>query len=183
MKSKRVRKLALIMTFLLAGGCATMPTGPSVLVLPAPGKSLEQFRVDDLVCRQWAGQQIGLSAQETANQNTLGGAAIGTALGAGAGALLGAASGHAGAGAAIGAGSGLLLGTAAGAGAGETYGWQAQERYDYAYVQCMYAKGNQIPGQVHRYRIRRLTPSTPPPPPSGGSAVPPDYVPEGDAVE
>ena len=173
---KGLRKQVGALAVLLLAGCATMPTGPSVLVLPAPGKSLDQFQMDEMVCRQWAAQQTGMSAQQTTNDNTAKGAALGTVIGAGAGALLGAASGHAGAGAAIGAGSGLLLGTATGAGAGEEYGYAAQERYDYAYVQCMYAKGNQIPGQVHRYRLRRMTPSTPPPPP-GYNQVPPDYAP------
>jgi hypothetical protein len=170
MSIKRMRRLLTLLALLVLSGCATLPTGPSVLVLPTPGKHLDQFQAEDMTCRQWAGQQIGMSAQDTANQNTATGAVVGTAIGAGAGALLGAASGHAGAGAAIGAGSGLLVGTAAGAGAGETYGWEAQQRYDYAYVQCMYAKGNQIPGQVHRYRLRRIQPER--------SSVPPDYVPE-----
>lgn len=168
---KRMRRHLTLLAILLVSGCATLPTGPSVLVLPAPGKHLEQFQVEDMICRQWAGQQLGMSAQDTANQNTATGAVVGTAIGAGAGALLGAASGHPGAGAAIGAGSGLLVGTAAGAGAGESYGWEAQRRYDYAYVQCMYAKGNQIPGQVHRYRLRRISPPD-------KSSVPPDYVPD-----
>jgi hypothetical protein len=91
-------------------------------------------------------------------------------LGAGAGALLGAATGNVGKGAAIGAGAGLLFGTASGANAGQEYGWEAQKRYDYAYVQCMYAKGNQVPGQVHNYRLRRG--STPP---ADSYPVPPDY--------
>jgi hypothetical protein len=166
------RRRITMVAMLVLSGCVTMPTGPSVLVLPAPGKPLEQFQVDDFTCRQWAGQQIGMTAQETANQNTARGAAVGTVVGAGAGALLGAASGHAGSGAAIGAGSGLLVGTASGAGAGQEYGWDVQRKYDYGYVQCMYAKGNQIPGQVHQYRVRRVAP----PPPH--DAVPPDYVPD-----
>jgi Glycine-zipper domain len=170
---KRMRRQITLFAVLMLSGCATLPTGPSVLVLPAPGKQFEQFQIEDMTCRQWAGQQIGISAQDTVNQNTAKGAAVGTIIGAGAGALLGAASGHAGAGAAIGAGSGLLLGTATGASAGQEYGWDAQRKYDYVYVQCMYAKGNQIPGQVHQYRIRR---SAPPPP--HNSSVPPDYVPD-----
>jgi len=149
-----------------------MPAGPSVLVMPAPGKTIESFQVEDMTCRQWAGQQIGISAQDTLNKNTVSGAAAGTAIGAGAGALIGAASGHAGAGAAIGAGSGLLVGTAAGAGAGQEYGMDAQKRYDYAYVQCMYSKGNQIPERVYRYRIRSINP------PPGRYSVPPDYNPD-----
>lgn len=171
-----MRKQILALTLLTVSGCATLPSGPSVLVLPAPGKPFEQFQAEDMSCRQWAGEQVGISAQGTVNLNTAQGAAVGTAIGAGAGALLGAATGHPGAGAAIGAGSGLLLGTAAGAGAGESYGWEAQQKYDYAYVQCMYAKGNQIPGQVHRYRVRRVSPSFPPPY-AERYAVPPDYVP------
>jgi len=167
---KFMRMRAILAAVVVVSGCATIPAGPSVLVMPGAGKPFEQFQADDYVCRRWAEQQIGMTAQQTAEDTTVKGAAVGTVIGAGAGALLGAASGNAGAGAAIGAGSGLLMGTAIGAGSGEDYGWEAQRRYDYAYVQCMYAKGNEVPGAVHQYRIRR---STPPPSPS----VPPDYVP------
>jgi hypothetical protein len=172
MFNRRIRKDLTIFAILVLGGCATMPTGPSVLVMPAPGKTIEHFQVEDMTCRQWAAQQIGISAQDTVNKNTVSGAAVGTAIGAGAGALIGAASGHAGAGAAIGAGSGLLVGTATGAGAGQEYGVDAQRRYDYAYVQCMYSKGNQIPGRLHRYRIRSVNP------PPDRYSVPPDYDPD-----
>lgn len=106
------RNILLVILVLLAGGCATVPTGPSVMVMPPPGKSFEQFQNDDAVCRQWASQQIGMSPQEVANQNTASGAVVGTAVGAGLGAAIGSASGHAGTGAAIGAASGLLVGTA-----------------------------------------------------------------------
>jgi hypothetical protein len=153
-------------------GCATLPTGPSVRVLPGPGKPFEQFQADDAVCRQWADQQIGISPQETVNQNVATGAVVGTLIGAGLGAAIGAVSGNPGAGAAIGAGSGLLVGTASGADAGRVYGWEAQRRYDNTYVQCMYAKGNQVPGAVRSYRTRRVAP-----PPPDLNSVPPDYVP------
>lgn len=159
---------------LFLSGCVSLPTGPSVLVLPGTGKSLEQFQSEDMICRQWAGQQVGISAEDTANKNTAKGAAVGTMIGAGAGALLGAASGHAGSGAAIGAGSGLLMGTVAGSGSAQEYGWEAQRKYDFGYVQCMYTKGNQIPGQVHQYRLRQVTP----PRRNQMNTVPPDYVPE-----
>jgi hypothetical protein len=43
----------------LVSGCATVPSGPSVMVLPGSGKNLETFQVDEIACRQWAGQQIG----------------------------------------------------------------------------------------------------------------------------
>jgi outer membrane lipoprotein SlyB len=127
-----------------------MPTGPSVQVMPGTGKSFEQFQTDDAVCRQWAQQQVGLAPHEVANQNTATGAVAGTVIGAGLGAALGTASGHAGPGAAIGAASGLLVGTAAGANTGQASGREAQRRYDNAYQQCMYAKGNQIPGAAKR---------------------------------
>lgn len=147
---------------LVLGGCATLPTGPGVMVLPPPGKPFEQFQAEDAFCRRWAAQQIGISPQETANQNVAAGAVAGTAVGAGLGAAIGAASGEAGAGAAIGAAGGLLVGASSGAGAGQVYGYEAQRRYDIAYMQCMYSKGNQIPG----VRTRRIQ-TIPPPPPSG----------------
>jgi len=156
-------------------GCVTLPAGPSVRVMPGQGKTFEQFRDDDAICRMWAEQQLGISPQETVNQNAAGGAVAGTVIGAGLGAAIGAAAGNPGAGAAIGAGSGLLLGTASGADAGNAYGWEAQRRYDNSYVQCMYAKGNQVPGTRQYRRVRRYTP---PPPPPDLRNVPPDYVPD-----
>jgi hypothetical protein len=175
----RVRHILFLLGALVLGGCATLPTGPSVMVLPAPGKPFEQFQADDAVCRQWAEQQIGLSPQQTANQNTAVGAVAGTAIGAALGAAIGAASGNAGAGAAIGAASGLLGGTAVGANAGQAYGWEAQRRYDISYQQCMYAKGNQIPGVVKNDRRTSSAPPPPPPPPgfgSGPEGPPPSYA-------
>jgi hypothetical protein len=143
------------------------------MVLPPPGKPFEQFVAEDAICRQWAAQQIGLSPQEMVNQNTVSGAVAGTAIGAGLGAVIGSTSGDAGVGAAIGAASGLLIGTTAGANAGQFYGSEAQRRYDIAYIQCMYAKGNQIPGVVTpTRRVQKI-----PPPPPGFGSVPPDYSP------
>ena len=94
-------------------GCATVPNGPTVTVLPAPGKPFAQFQDDDAICRQWAAQQIGVTPQETVNQNIATGAVAGSLIGGGLGAAIGSASGHVGTGAAIGAGTGLLLGTLA----------------------------------------------------------------------
>lgn len=169
---KRNLIIFLFLALLVLAGCATIPRGPSVMALPGAGKTFEQFQADDVICRQWAAKQIGLSPQETISQNTATGAAVGTVIGAGLGAAIGAASGNAGAGAAIGAGSGLLAGAATGANAGQFYGWEAQRQYDIAYMQCMYAKGNQIPGIVTQTpRVRRI----PPPPPPGSE--PPMYSP------
>jgi hypothetical protein len=177
MKTKMM--ILTLLPFMALLGCATIPTGPSVQVMPGPGKTFEQFQADDAVCRQWAGQQIGQSPQATANQNTVTGAAVGTAAGAALGAAIGAASGHAGTGAAIGAGSGLLVGGATGASAGQAYGMEAQRRYDIAYQQCMYAKGDLVPGmeQGPPAAVAEAAPPPPPPPaPVVVSPAPPQVV-------
>jgi hypothetical protein len=154
----------LFLAVVALSGCATFPMGPSVRVLPGPWKPFEVFQSDDAVCRQWAAQQIGTSPDEAAGNTLASGAAIGTLLGAGLGAAIGSASGHAGAGAAIGAAVGLLTGTSMATDPAYTAGSAVQRRYDNAYVQCMYAKGNQIPGMV-RPSTRRAYPPPPPPPP------------------
>ncbi len=123
-----------------------MPTGPSVSVMPAPGKSFAVFQAEDVKCRQWAEQNQGTSSQQVYQSNVATGAVAGTAIGAGLGAAVGSASGHSGAGALIGGAYGLLVGTAAGSDSGSAYGRAAQRRYDNAYVQCMYSYGNQVPG-------------------------------------
>jgi hypothetical protein len=157
--------LPLLVAAVALSGCATIPTGPSVMVLPPPGKPFEQFQFDDSVCRQWAGQQAGGAPADIANQNVATSAVVGTLLGAGLGAAIGAASGNPGVGAAIGAGSGALGGTLVGVNSGYAAGWQVQRRYDMAYQQCMYAKGNQIPGVVRTSRQGYPAPPPPPPPP------------------
>jgi uncharacterized protein YcfJ len=140
------------------------------MVLPKPGKSFEEFQSDDAVCRQWAMQQIQVPPNEIVNKNLASGAAIGTAMGAGLGAAIGAASGEPATGAAIGAGSGLIAGTAAASGPAHAAGAEAQRRYDTAYQQCMYAKGNQIPG----FAVTRPKQAhwIPPPPPPGYTPAP-----------
>lgn len=43
----------------MLSGCAPAPLGPSIMVLPGPGKTLEQFQADEMFCQQWAGRQLG----------------------------------------------------------------------------------------------------------------------------
>ena len=125
----------------LFGGCAMTPTGPSVLVLPGTGKPYEQFRSDDYYCRQMALMQTGgVTPQMAAAQSGLASAAVGTAIGAATGAAVGG-----GQGAAVGAGVGLAGGSMVGVGMAESTGSDTQQRYDYGYLQCMYAKGHKIP--------------------------------------
>lgn len=170
-------KLIMVSAIVLSiTGCATMPTGPSITVLPAQGKPFTQFQAEDANCRKWAEQSIGTSPQEVQNRNTAGGAAVGTLAGAGAGALLGSASGHAGAGAAIGAGTGLLMGTLIGSSSGQATGAEAQRRYDIAYAQCMTSSGNQVIDRVPERR-RRVVVVPPPPPPAYYVPPAPAYPP------
>jgi OmpA family protein len=168
-----IRWLGLLMLVPLLGACATVPTGPSVMVLPGGGKSFEQFQADDGMCRQWAYQQTGITPGEAANQSGITSAAIGTVLGAAAGAAIGAAAGNPALGAAAGAGGGLLFGSAGGLGAAQYSGYAVQQRYDIAYQQCMYARGNQIPGVVRNaYRGGPATTPIPPPPPPPPASSP-----------
>ena len=176
-----MRKLWLvpIAAALLLTGCPTLPSGPDVMVLPGSGKSFEDFQLDDAVCRQWAAQKVGTTKTQAATESTVTGAAIGTVLGAATGAAVGSASGNAATGAAVGSGLGLLGGTAAGASNGASAQWTLQHRYDMAYMQCMYAKGNQIPvrGGIQRLPARQGASAPPlsevPPPPEGNPPPPP----------
>lgn len=170
--------LVLVVASVALSGCVSIPAGPSVMVLPGYGKPFEVFQGEDLSCRQWAGQQIGVDPQ-IANQSAVGGAAAGTLIGAGLGAAIGAAAGNPGIGAAIGAGAGLLGGSAAGASAASVSSWEIQRRYDIAYQQCMYAKGNQIPGRAARPPRGYVTPPPPPPPPPASVPAPPPPRPAG----
>ena len=173
--------VAVVLAGALLGGCATIPHGPSVMVLPGSGKNFEQFQMDDAACRQWASQQVGTTAQKTATDSTVGGAVIGTVVGAAAGAALGAAAGNPAVGAAAGAGVGLLGGTAVGASRGDAYGGSVQRRYDMSYTQCMYAKGNQVPvargSRVQQQQPAYTSPAPPPPPPPPASAPSPTVPP------
>lgn len=172
---RTLRSVVMWSAALLLAGCASVPAGPSTMVLPGRGKDFDRFRSDDQVCRDWAAEQTGADPSRAANQSVVSGAALGTLVGAGVGAAVGAAAGDPGTGAAVGAGGGLLVGTAAGANAGERTGDTLQRRYDMSYQQCMYASGNQIPG-VAAPRGRRRQPP-PPPPPSNPQSYPPASMP------
>src|SRR5258707_1642897 len=147
-------------TLMLLAGCAMQPTGPSVSVFPAPYKPFEVFQEDQYECGQYAsGQVAGLA--DRANNGALGAAALGTALGLAVGAATG--DGHA---ATFGAVTGGAIGGTIGADQSERAGFSLQRRYDIAVAQCMYSKGNQVPG-FERYA------APPPPPPDGPGGPPP----------
>ena len=171
---------------LALGACASVPSGPSVMVLPGSTKTFEQFQFDDATCRQWASEQSGATTSQSSTHTTATGAVVGTAVGAAAGAAIGAAAGNPAAGAAVGGGVGLLGGSAVGAGQAEGAYHSLQQRYNMAFMQCMYAKGNQIPvargSVVPGYSSSSTSPPPPPaapprpanvPPPPAGTPPPP----------
>lgn len=129
----------------LAGCAVVPPSAPTVMALPAQGKTIAAFQQDDYACRTYASQIVNPVAASPGVANAgLAAPVLGTAGGAAAGALIGAGAGNAGAGAAIGAGVGLLFGSAAGS--NQYAGSEAalQRQYDTAYTQCIIAKGNTI---------------------------------------
>ena len=94
----------------LLSACTVVPTGPHALVLPAVGKSMDVFQVEEGECRSYARQQLGGAPEQAAST--------------------------------------MLL----------------QVQYDRAYVQCMYAKGNVVPGVVAPgSSVVPPPPGTPPP--------------------
>ncbi len=160
----------------LVAGCATAPLGPRVAVMPAPGKPFEQFRAEDSACRQYAEQSVGGAEQRIQDQAATT-TVLSTLIGAAAGAALG---GHEGA--AVGAGFGLLTGAAASGGQTQHFSYDLQRRYDIAYQQCMYSKGNQLPGysysappaaRANYYQQAPAAVASPPPPPPGTPPPPP----------
>jgi hypothetical protein len=147
---------ASLLVLALLGGCASQPPGPRVAVLPAPGKPFELFMQDQAICEHYAGQEVRGEA-DIATERAIGSTALGTLLGAG----LGAAAGR-GPGAALGAAIGAVIGTGVGGNIAAGATMDAQQRYDMAYAQCMYARGNQVPVYLYPPLI---TPAPPPPPP------------------
>lgn len=171
---RKIHRLSALLALCSVAGCVSMPSGPSVLVLPGSGKNFDQFRGDDSYCKQYAGEQVGgVTPNQASVSSGVASAAVGTALGAAAGAAIGGGSG-----AAIGAGSGFALGGLTGSSSARVSGDVGQQRYDMAYVQCMYAKGHRVPvaGQImdsSSMSGRSQSTGAPPPPPPAGKPPPP----------
>jgi hypothetical protein len=168
---KTALKLSALGALLLLGGCVSMPEGPGVMVLPGTGKTFDQFRADEMECRQYASSQVGGSTPDSAAENSaIKSAAVGTAIGAAAGAIIGGRHG-----AATGAGTGLIIGGVSGAGAGGSSQRTLQQRYDIGYTQCMYAKGHKVPssGRFESSPSRPVASTFTPPPPPANAPPPP----------
>jgi len=56
--------LTILISVFLLGACSTMPSGPSILVLPGGDKNFDQFHNDDLQCRQLTHTQLATSQQD-----------------------------------------------------------------------------------------------------------------------
>jgi uncharacterized protein YcfJ len=166
---KNVRtKVAVVSALSLLAACAQAPLAPTVQVMPAPNKPFAAFQEDDVICRNYAAQSSA-GVAESGNNQQVGSAVVGTLLGAGLGAAIGG-----GQGAAIGAGAGALGGTAYGSGAAAHGQLTAQQIYNNAYTQCMYSRGNQVPGY---YAPAAAAPPPPPPPASYPPPPPGNYPP------
>lgn len=170
MKRKAIPLLAILAVGL--AGCVSMPTGPSRAAMPGTGKHFDQFRTDDLTCRQYAAEYSGASPAQAQESSAVKSAAVGTVIGAAAGAAIGGS----GQGAATGAGIGLLMGALSGSAAGNQSGYAVQRRYDDGYSQCMYAKGHRVavsgsmassrpaPAPQNYYALPAPSANQPPPP-------------------
>ena len=155
---KIVRGFSSVAALAVLAGCAMQPVGPTISVFPAPYKPFDVFLADQDECQDYAASRTA-GAAEAANNRAVGAAVVGTALGLAVGAATG--DGRA---ATVGAVSGGAVGAAVGAGQSDNANFSLQRRYDIAFAQCMYAKGNQVPG------FQRLAA---PPPPGGPGGPPP----------
>ena len=139
------------------------------MVLPGSGKSFDQFRIDDMDCRQYASLQSGGSNPDQAATDS---GVKSAAIGAGVGFCWRGLGGRSGA--ATGAGAGLIVGSVASR-RGKQLGTGVQQRYDIGYQQCMYAKGHHAPvyGRFVSPRRSARTYSTAPPSPPASTTPPP----------
>jgi hypothetical protein len=130
-------------------GCAEVPVGPSVAVMPASNKTFELFVQDDQLCRGWAAHSIGIPGHNAAVERVLATTITGAILGAIVGGSRNFDSGAA---------TGAVLGSAVGAQQSAVIAANAQRRYDIAYQQCMFSRGHFVAG--YGYPQNGLAPPT-----------------------
>ncbi len=138
-----------------------VPQGPLVVISPESGKPPDLFAAEQDYCRSDASALVDTGESEGSVMRS---AVVGTLLGAVAGSVF---SGRHHDNTAIGAVAGLAMGAAAGSNEQAVEEANAQRRFDAAYTQCMFAKGNGTPRVVYRPAQPMYVPA-----PSG---VPPDY--------
>ena len=121
--------IAVMLSF---GACAVPPVSPSVAVLPGGGKGMQAFNADDIACREYA------ASPKVDDGTSLAGMGLGK---------IEVASGRRGfaplAGSVNPVGTGSVFGGAAAQDSGEPP--TAQQKYDTAYIRCMFSKGHKVP--------------------------------------
>ena len=166
---RKIAKLLVAGTaVVLLAGCATRPVGPTVAVYPSPNKPFEVFQRDQFECGQYASSTVA-GGEQAVNNNAIGATVVGSALGL----ALGAATGS-GRVATEGAVAGGVVGAAVGANETARGQFGLQQRYNIAYSQCMYSRGNQVAGyRPYGPPPGYYAPGNYPPPPPGGYPPPP----------
>jgi hypothetical protein len=164
----RLSCLSSVLSVVIVAGCAHTPDGPLATAVPPPEKPFADFQADQAACKQYAASQVQGQAEQV-NHRAVAAGLLGTLLGAGLGAAGGSFSGSAGSGAAVGAAGAALL--AGGFGAAGTADQQhlIQTQYDNAFTQCMYARGNDVPG-FPPHQVAAAAPAPPPPQPAPAAA-------------
>jgi hypothetical protein len=134
-----MRALAALIPALV--GCTGVAPGPVALVMPAQGRSLAHFQVDDEFCRAFALDRLGGVSPEAAAITNLASSVIGAmGLFGLAGAVIDGSRG-----ARIGAAVGAVTGGIGAGVAGLDARSPVQTRFDNAYVQCMFTRGHRVP--------------------------------------
>jgi hypothetical protein len=127
----KVRTSITVAVLFALGACASAPHAPSVSVLPGGGKSMEVFNTDDIACRV-------LSAQHSFDKGPpTDGMGLGTSP-----AVVEPRSPEARR-SDTETGTGSMFGGAPAQEADNSF--TAQQRYDTAYLKCMFSKGHQVP--------------------------------------
>jgi hypothetical protein len=161
LKTLTLRPLALgTLALGTLAGCASTSLGPTVQVMPGHGKGFDTFQSDNAGCKNFAANQVRGHA-DAANNRAVGTAFLATALGAGLGVAGGAVGGDAGGGAAPGAGLGAGTGSAIAADNNSNDQMGIQAQYDAAFSQCMYTKGEQVPGYAVAAYVPMATAAAP----------------------
>jgi len=141
-----------LFVFVAVSAVACTPKYPLTTVLPGPQINFITFKAQDEACREWATERTHSNAAKI-TLGTVGGTALGAAVGIGVGALT--ANPHVLINGAIGGGVGAL-----GGGALATRNTiSVHDQYDRAYTQCMYAQGNQIPLTLDNVQPRDQRPT------------------------
>lgn len=122
-----------LLTLALLAGCYTMPEGPTVTTLQGDAKNANEFRTDNVDCRQYAATQTDEAVAAAAGHPA-------RVTGDWHGAAPDVAPG--GRDATVAGRTGSVID---GIDSAQFAGFGPQEVYNRAYVQCMYFRGNKVP--------------------------------------